>query len=274
LRLDVSAYRARLDFDGDALVVATSRGVHVVTPGSPVATFAHEFGDVFGLSGSRVVYFREGELWESRRGAPATPLGAVAREPSALILNQERLVWLERDVHGPSRIQTFQGGKVRQIAQVEGRIDTLELFESWVFFFEQGPSGTWRLGGAPLDGGASKFTAFRSGRVPSTLEAAAGELFFYDGPTRSVRRISPDLEREAVVHTGVICSPLAVGDRVVCAQVGGLVELPLAGGAPEKLAAQTSFVAALVTAGGRVAWITDSGRERLEVKVLELPPRR
>lgn len=231
------------------------------------------FGSTFALAGSRVVYFRDGQLWESRRGAPATALGPVELEPSAVVVNHEHLAWLERGANGPSRIQTFGAGGARRIAEVSGRVDTLALFEGWVFFFEQGPKGSWRLGAAPLDGGDPRFTEFRKGRVPSTLEAA-GELFYYDGPTRSVRRISPDLGHEEVLQTGVICSPLAVRDRVVCAQVGGLYELPLAGGAPERLAAQTSFVTALATDGKRVAWISDSGADRLSVKVLDLPPPR
>ena len=273
LELDVSAYRARLDFDGDTLVLATPRGLHLAPSGAAVTAIAHEFGNTFALSGSKVVYFRDGRLWESRRGALPTALGAVAREPSALALDHEHLTWLEREPSGPSFIQTFAAGKVRQLARITGRVDTLGFFENWVFFFEQGPGGTWRLGGVSLDGGTPKFTQFRAGRVPSTLEAA-GELFFYDGPSRSVRRISPDLEREEVVGNGVICSPLAVGDRVVCAQVGGLYELPLGGGAPERLAAQTSFVTALATKDRRVAWISDSGADRLYVKVLDLPPPR
>jgi hypothetical protein len=273
LQLEVSAYRAQLDFDGDTLVVATPHGLHLIPHGGAATTVAQNHGNTFALAGSKVVYLREGQLWQSKRGATATTLGSVALEPSAVVVNHEHLAWLQRGPNGPSRIQTFSAGRVQQAAEVSGRVDTLALFEGWVFFFEQGPGGTWRLGAAPLDGGDPKFTEFRKGRVPSTLEAA-GELFYYDGPTRSVRRISPDLGREEVIQTGVICSPLAVRDRVVCAEVGGLYELPLGGGAIERLAAQTSFVTMLATNGKRVAWISDSGADRLSVKVLDLPPPR
>jgi hypothetical protein len=70
------------------------------------------------------------------------------------------------------------------------------------------------------------------------LAAGPDGVYFYDGPKQGVRKLSFDLEREDAVSTHVVCSPLAVSTRVVCAQVGGLFELPTSGGTPRFLAAE------------------------------------
>ncbi len=257
LQLDVSAYRVQLDFDGDTLVMATPRGLHLVPPAGAATTVAQAFGNTFALAGSRVVYFREGKLWESKRGAPATALGPVALEPSAVVVNHEHLAWLERGTNGPSRILTFSAGRARQVAEIPGRWTPWRSSRVGSSSSNRDPKelGVW----ARRPWTAATRSSGVSQRSRPFHARDAGEPY-YDGPTRSVRRISPDLGHEQVLQTGVICSPLAVRDRVVCAEVGGLYDLPLGGGALERLAAQTSFVTALATDGKRVAWISIAGR--------------
>ena len=61
----------------------------------------------------------------------------------------------------------------------------------------------------------------------------------------------------------MICSPLAVADRVLCARVGGLYELPSSGGAPKSLLSQGAFITALAARDHEVAWVSDLGADRL-----------
>jgi hypothetical protein len=272
--LDGSAYRARIAFDGDTLVVATSRGLHLAPPGVPLTTVAREFGDTFALLGSKVVFFQSGQLLESRGGAPPTPLGVVAHRPAAIALDALRVAWVAHGARSTSRISTFQAGKARELAQLEGRVDTMALSNDWVFFIEQGRGATWRLGRVALAGGDLTLPEWRSGRAPATLAAKGEALYYYDGPTRSVRRMSQDLANEDVLASGVICSPLAVLDRVICAQVGGIYEVPLQGGSPKPLTTQGQLVSALAVSGRSIGWISDFGAERLAAQTLALPSAR
>lgn len=272
LDLDVSAYRARIAFDGETLVVATSRGLHMLPPDGPASVTAQDFGDTFALAGSRVVFFRQGQLLESKRGSTPAVLGVVKGAPRAIALDLERIAWVQATSDGGSTIWTARDGHVASVARLGGRVDTVAVMSGWAFFFEHGEAGQWRLGGVSLDGGAPVFREWQQGRTPATL-AAPGDLFYYDGPSRSVRRVSPDLGREDVLATGVICSPLAVSDRVVCAHVGGLSEVPFDGGPPQKLLVQGSMTASLAANAHSVAWLADSGQDELVVRVLDLPQR-
>lgn len=269
LGLDISAYHVRLDFDGEALVLASPRGLHLVPPVGPPKVFPVEFGDVFALAGARVVFVREQQLFESLRGEVPRALGPLIGTASSLALSGAHLAWVTHDAGGAARIWAFQDGTPREVLRLTGRIDTMGLLGDGVFFFEQGPEGSWRLGSVPVAGGTPAFRDWQKGRVPATLEGS-DDLYYYDGPSRSVRRVALDLSHEDVVASGVICSPLAVSDRVACAHVGGLYELPLAGGPPRPITAQGSFVAALAARSEAVAWVSDTGRDRLVVRAMTL----
>jgi len=263
--LPISAYGVRIDFDGDTLVLASARGLRLFPKAGAASEVARDFGTTFALSGSRVVYFAAGELLESRRGEPPHAIGSVPEQPKLMAVSQEELVWVTAARAGGSTLWTLRAGGPQKIAQLRGGVDTLALSDGWAFFFEQGPSGTWRLGGAPLAGGPPISSEWRSGRVPATL-SARDQLVYYDGPTRSVHRVSRDLAHDEILGRGVICSPLAALDRVVCARVGGLFELPLDGGEPKELVKQGGFVTAVAVGETGLAWVTDVGSERLVVQ--------
>ena len=97
-------------------------------------------------------------------------------------------------------------------------------------------------------------------------------VYFYDGPERGIRRLSFDLGREDAVSTNVICSPIAVSDRAICAQVGGLFDLPPGGNGPRFLASERQGpVTALAASGEQLFWVAESGNDRLVVRSAPLP---
>jgi hypothetical protein len=257
----------RLAFDGDTLVLASSRGLHRFPAQGPRTEVARDFGDTFALAGRRVVYFDAGKLLESLDGAEPKELAQVAERPRLVAIDQEHAIWVS---DGPARGSVLASASGHEIARLTGRVDTMVISGDSAFFLEQGSGGTWRLGRVPLDGGRPTYQDWQNGRVPSTL-APQGDLFYYDGPSRSVRRVSPDLASSEVLARGVICSPLAVADRVLCARVGGLYELPLAGGEAKEVLAQGGFVTALAARAHEVAWVSDVGADRLVVDRRQLP---
>ena len=73
------------------------------------------------------------------------------------------------------------------------------------------------------------------------------------------------------VVAGVVCSPLAVSDRVLCAQVGGLFEVPLSGAAPLFLASERAGpITALAVARSRIFWLAEKGADRLVLQSVAL----
>jgi hypothetical protein len=260
--LPFSAYGVRIDFEGDTLVLASAKGLRLYPATGPASEVARDFGDTFALAGARVVYFDAGRILVSLRGAEPKALARVAERPRSIAVDREHVAWVSSGADGPSVLWSLGAEAPRELAKLEGRVDALVLASDWVFFLEQGRSGTWRLGGVPREGGTPAFQDWRSGRMPSTL-VAHGDLFYYDGPSRSVLRTSPDLASSEVLAQGVICSPLAVADRVLCARVGGVYELPSSGGVPKDLFKQGAFVTALAARDHEIAWVSDLGADRL-----------
>jgi hypothetical protein len=88
-----------------------------------------------------------------------------------------------------------------------------------------------------------------------------------------VRRLGADFQSDVRLASGLVCSPLAVGARLVCARVEGLFEAPLEGpGQPVALTDKPyGLVAALAVDAGRVVWLADTGKEHLTLRELDLP---
>src|SRR5690606_468695 len=104
-------------------------------------------------------------------------------------------------------------------------------------------------------------------RSPSMLAPGIDGVYFYDGLERGVRKASLDLRFEEPVQEEAICSPLAVSNRVVCAQVGGIIDIPRAGADPRIVAGEPGGpIAALTVNDTSAIWIADSGVNRLTVR--------
>jgi hypothetical protein len=104
------------------------------------------------------------------------------------------------------------------------------------------------------------------------LAASSSDVFFYDGPSLTVRRLSPDFQKEEILADDFICSPIAVSQQIFCGQVEGLFELSPQRKNPVALtggrAGPISFIAASPT---QVAWLVDTGANKLAVEMLPLP---
>jgi hypothetical protein len=269
LTADLSAYGAQLALDDEAVYLLTRSAAYRLVPGHPPVRWALDLGISPALAGDHLVYWSKGALWRTpKRGGAPSMLAKVPLEPQRLSASGDRFAWLERGADGRFVIWTLEGSRPRKIITPPGDVATLTLLHDQVFFVEQRPGAAYRLGVVPLSGGEPRYSTEKKGRTPAML-AAAGDIFFYDGPSRTVRRVSPDLAQERVLARGVICSPLAAANRVYCAQPAGLLELPAEGGAARVLSPATSGAITKVTASAtRVAWLVDRGPDRLAVETL------
>ena len=269
-RLDVSAYAATLAADDDqALYVLTSHAAYRLREGEPTVPSPVELGDTPALSTQGIVFWLDGALrMVPKRGGAPEVLANVPRPPRRLCAAGERIAWVEPD-EGGTGLRTLDGSQPRSLYRSPGDIEALALMDDQAYFVERNQE-RWRLGNVPLGGGATRFTEPYATRTPALL-AAAGDVFYYDGPSSTVRRVSSDLQREDVVGRDVICSPLAVGARVYCSQISLLFELPRQGGPPRSLAPKRAgTITALVATKTRLAWLLDVGENRAELEVLPL----
>jgi len=266
-RLELSAYAGTLAADDDAVYVLARHGAYRLGAAGALEHWSIELGDTPALGSRRIVYWLDGKLRHApKHGGPGEVLASVARAPRRLCASGERLVWDEPE-GTTSQLRTLDGSEPRTIHRGEGTIEALALVDDQAYFVERAQQG-WRLGAVALGGGPVRFTEPRAARAPAQL-VAAGDVFFYDGPSSSVRRISSDLLREDVVARDVICSPLAVADRAYCAQIDLLFDLPRDGGKPRLLAPKRSgTIVTLVATASRVAWLLDVGEDRSELEVL------
>ena len=269
--LDISAYTATLaaDDDGQTLYVLTSHAAHRLREGEPGQHWALELGDTPALSTRGIVYWLDGALRRvPKQGGSAEVLARVQRPPRRLCAARESIAWVEADEAG-TVLHTLDGSEPRSLYRSPGQIEALALVDDRAYFVERNQEH-WRLGTIALGGGATRFSEQHAGRTPALL-AATGDVFYYDGPSSTVRRVSSGLEREDVVGSDVICSPLAVADRVYCSQISLLFELPRDGGEARVLAPKRAgTIAALVATKTRLAWLLDVGENRTEVEVLPL----
>jgi hypothetical protein len=103
------------------------------------------------------------------------------------------------------------------------------------------------------------------------LALGADGVYFYDGAERGVRKLTFDLDREDAVMANVICSPLAASDRVICAHVGGIFDIPPGASAPRFLASERAGPITVVAAtNDRVFWVAEDGDARLLVRSVPL----
>ncbi|HSC89756.1 MAG TPA: hypothetical protein VLC09_20895 [Polyangiaceae bacterium] len=277
LQLAESAYGPSVAFDGEDLLVFGRDAWFRVAPGREPVRHEGATGPVRAWVGDALVYWEAGKLRRLSTRCSGAKCGAgqllleLARQPEWLAGAGERLAWIERDEGGTYRIRSLRAGRGRQIHESSERLVGLATIGNGVFFVEDSRDG-WRIGAVSLDGGEPRYTALRSGRAPAGL-IGRDDLFFYDGPTRSVHRLGPDFVVDERLAEKLVCSPLAVADSVICAQVGGLVAVPTSGGeARQLISGQTGHITALAANGTHVAWIGEAGEARAVVRVLDLRP--
>ena len=267
IQLEVSAYAATLAADADAIYVLTEHAAYSLAPGQPPARWNIELGTMPALASRGFAFWLDGELrLAPKQGGKSEVLARVPKPPQRLCALGDHVAWLDASA-AASVLRVLNGSEPRIVYQSEAPLEALTLVDDQAYFVEHRAS-QWRLGAVPLAGGAARFSALHPSRTPASL-AGAGELFYYDGPSSSIRRVTTDLTRETTVANDVICSPLAVTDRVYCAQLGLLFEVPTRGGAPRPLAPKRAgTIAGLVATPTRVAWLLDTGENRADVEVL------
>lgn len=275
LQLEESAFGPTLAFDGADVILLTSSAIHRAAPGHPPERIPADLGLHRALAENAVIHWSKASLWTTPlRGGKSKKLVEAPFEPHGIVASKGRVAWFDRDAGGVFTVRTESGKRARSLYVSSGTLVALTLIDGWAFFVERTVGDAWRLGGVSLDGGAPQLGVERRGRAPSML-ASHGDLFFYDGPGRSVRRMRPDFTVERTVLDKLVCSPLAVTEaRVLCAQVGGVFEIPLE--SPRLLPISTlalGHVAALAANETHVAWVNDSGENRLTLRVVELPRR-
>jgi len=267
LQLDVSAYAATLAVDGSTIYVLTEHAAYSLAPDQPPARWNVELGTMPALASRGFVFWRDGELQLApKQGGATETLARVPAAPQRLSALGERVAWIDAGA-GPGVLRALNGAEPRVVYRSDGQLEALTLMDDQAYFVER-RSTEWRLGAVSLAGGPPRFTAPRASRTPALL-AAAEDVFYYDGPSSSVRRVSTDLARETAIANGVICSPLAVADRVYCAQIGLLFELSKQGSPARPLGpTRPGTIAGLVATSTRVAWLLDVGENRTDVEAL------
>lgn len=269
-----SAYGVGLFVEGPTVLVLTPTTAIRLTDGEPLQKFAAPLSDNATLLGDSIVYWHDGAARiVSKSGGEPHSLAQVERTPQKFFAWERRLAWLERAEDGPFSLVTLDAKKPRVLHRTDAYLATATILRDWVYFVERGADGSWRIGGVSARDQRTVFSRPRQGRTPSMLVPTADGLYYYDGPTRSVRRTSPDLEHEVVFAEDVICSPLAVSDRVVCGHVEGVYEIPGKGRSPRVLSHEPrGAIAAVAADEKRAVWIVDTAENRFAVRSLPLPP--
>ncbi len=280
LKLDKTAYHTKLDLASDAIYLLTMEGAFRLGQGQAPQEMKLDLGDSAVATPSAIIFWSKGFLWLApKQGGPPGPLASVKNRPLYIVAVEERFAWIGPDEEGHHAIFVLQRGKPHAVYVVSGTVAAATMVEDRVFFIERVGSESWRLGSVPRSGGPPTFTATRKGRYPAMLAAASDVYYYYfdDKDTSEVRAVSPDLRTERVVAKNVICSPLAVADRVFCANPEGLFEISPTSGLPKLVFPNVAL--SITTIGvdqNRVVWVSDVGREELEVKLLyrnAIPPR-
>jgi hypothetical protein len=273
LSLPLSAYHASIAADdgGDVLYLLTSAVIFRVSPGHPPGERRLDLGSGAMATRSSFVHWSGGSVFEVPKGeGEARRLVALAERPQQFVASEAGIAWLRRADDGRFSLHALVGGKPRRAYASPGSIDAVAMIGDAIFFVER-PSGSgWRIGRVRATGGAATFTSLRDGRAPAML-AGRRDVTFYDGNRREVHRLSLDLQQERTLASNFVCSPLAVTDRIYCAQVEGIFELR-PDEPPRRLVPGSTvrLVTELAATATHLYWIVDAGPEQLELRSLAL----
>jgi hypothetical protein len=264
--IDGSAYHTSIALDGEAAYVLTRNALHRVGKGGQRSEVALDLGFGAAVAGSFIVFWSQNSVWRVSKGGGAPQrVGELSERPQYFVTAGDSFAWLSRSAEGSFAIGTFEGrGPVTRYAS-PGKIDAVAMSDEQIFFVERARDDSWRIGAVRGAGGDPAFAEPRRGRAPSML-AVREAVYYYDGNERELHRLSLDLRRDETLAAELVCSPLAVADRVYCGQVGGIVAwsemdrrvrpLSQSGRAP---------ITALTAHDGDVAWLSEAGSERVLV---------
>ncbi|HTV17810.1 MAG TPA: hypothetical protein VMG12_04045 [Polyangiaceae bacterium] len=267
-----SAYQARLFAEGDSIVLVTRAGFTRLEPGLEPAPHEVALGPVAARRGSELVFWRSGKLRAlSIEAEGERELAALPVAPQYLLASEGQLVWIQTARATGSSLQTLDAAGVRVIFETDESVSAAAMQGAVVYWVSERRDGSWHIGRVGLDGQQTS-TAVQQGRPPAMLAPGPDGVYFYAGAERGVRRLTFDLTRETSVLPRVICSPLVVSSRVVCAQVGGLFDISPSRATPRFLASERSGpITAVAAAHGHAYWVAERGAEQLVVRSVALP---
>lgn len=267
-----SAYSARVFSGSKETLVITPTNFFRIGPDEKIAKYQANIGHLSTRLEDSIVFWRDASLHSlSLDSLKERELIRLARQPQALLTDGPRLAWLMEDESGVYSLQTLSAGSAHFLYASKNHLSVPALHDETVYFVERTDKG-WKLGRVPLDGSEVSFGSEHSTRTPSMLAAGHDGVYFYDGIKGGVRKATFDLRFEEPVQEEAICSPLAVSNRVVCAQVGGLIDIPQAGADPRIVAGEPGGpIADLSVNDTSAVWIADSGENRMTVRTVPLP---
>ncbi len=279
LTLPSSAYQASIFVDSEAVEVLTNNAAYQLVPGREPLRRALDLGFAATVTRHSYVYWSKGALWGAERHAPAAhgprQIQKLSHQPQRIVsdVTGEAIAWLDHSEDNRYALRAPQKDGEKALYTSPGSIDALTLIAASVYFVERPDADGWRIGRVPLSGAAASFTARKAGRWPAMLSGAR-ELVYYDGKNRDVIALSLDLQHERTLAKGLICSPLSAVERVVCAAMNGVFEVPGAS-EPRQLVASSNLITGLSSNAERLAFIVDvggRGQDQLAVKLLPLEP--
>jgi hypothetical protein len=266
-----SAYAAALALDEEGSYLLTGNAAYRLVPGREPERWVLDLGISPALMGDHFLFWSNGAFRQAHKhGVEPSLLAVVPHQPQRVVTSGDRFAWLDQADNGRFTVQTLDGSKMRVLHAPGGYVATLAMTEKLVYFVEQKSGTGWRLGAVPLSGGSPRYTSMKSGRTPARL-VVARDLFYYDGPSLTVRKVTSDLVREEVVAREVICSPLAVAEHLYCVQPAGLIEIGLDGVVRRVFPLrQKGIITAVAATADRLTWLMDLGRDALAVQTLAL----
>jgi len=266
-----SAYHARLFADEDGVVLLRQTGFVTFRAGKAPEEHAISLGPVAVRRGGSLVFWRAGRLREiSLSGEDERDLAALPRPPQHLLASEGQLAWIQMDPQTGASLQTLSAGDVHVVYDSEDSVAAAVMRRTVIFWVLRSRDGSWKIGRVDLDG-QHQMTLAHHGRPPAMLALGPDGVYFYDGPERGVRKLTFDLGREDAVSSHVICSPLVVSSRVVCAHVGGLFDIPGSGTAPRFLASERAGpITAMAATDDRAFWVAENGNDQLIVRSVTL----
>jgi hypothetical protein len=269
---EASAYHARLFVDEGSVVLVMQTGFTVFRPGETAREHDAPLGPVAVVSADSLIFWRAGALRQiSFYGGDERDLAPLARSPQYLLASDSRPVWIHVDREAGSSLQTLSVEGIRTVDESPDRVCAAVVRDAVVYWILQSRDGSWRIGSVGLNGERGALTATHRGRPPAMLALGPDGVYFYDGPERGVRKLSFDLTREDTVSSNVVCSPLVVSNRTVCAHVGGLFDIPGVGAAPRFLASERAGpITSTAATDERVFWVAEKGDHHLVVRSVAL----
>jgi hypothetical protein len=279
LAVNKTAYHTRIDLAPDAVYLLTMEGAFRLVPGQEPQETKLDLSDTGVATPTSFIFWSNGSFWLApKQGGPPGRLASVKNRPIYIVSVEERLGWIGPDERGHHTVYTLRQGKPHALHEMAGPVAAATMVEDRVIFLERPENNSWRLGSVSRSGGPASFTPTRIGRYPGML-VAAGDVYYYyfdDKDISEVWAVSPDLRNERVVAKNVICSPLAVADRIFCGHMEGVFEISPGSGLPKLVYPSIGgSITAIAADQKRIVWVSDVGQEKLEVKMVlrdAIPP--